>query len=83
MMDADKQGSATAHIELVDHLPGGRTVYPVEIEGELVWLVLRGEMSDKACSEMNEYLAFITGQGLWLQNWDTPAPGPTQLRRVS
>lgn len=83
MTDADKQGSATAHIELVDELPGGRSVYPVEIEGELVWLILRGEMTDKLCGEMNEYLEFITGHQLWLQNWTGPAPRPAQLRRVS
>ncbi|MFG3140801.1 hypothetical protein ACGFZA_31920 [Streptomyces sp. NPDC048211] len=75
-------GSATAHIELVDYLPGGRTVYPVEIEGELCWLVLRGEMSDRAVAEMNEYLVHITGQRLWEQKWADPE-GPARLRRVS
>lgn len=84
MTDVNTERSATAHIELVDDLPGGRTVYPVEIEGELVWLVLRGEMSEQLHREMNEYLTFITGQRLWLQNWaDASTPGPTQLRRVS
>lgn len=75
--------NATAHIELVDYLPGDRTVYPVEIEGELCWLVLRGEMSDRLCGEMNEYLTHITGCGMWRQNWADPTPGPARLRRVS
>ncbi|MFH9692678.1 hypothetical protein [Streptomyces globisporus] len=74
--------TATARIELVDYLPGERTVYPVEIEGELVWLVLRGEMTDTLCGEMNEYLDFITGRRLWTQNWAEPR-SRAQLRRVS
>ncbi|MFC8859288.1 hypothetical protein [[Kitasatospora] papulosa] len=80
MADVD-MARATARIELVDYLPGGRAIYPVEIQGELVWLILRGEMSDRLHAEMNEYLDFITGRGLWLQNWDV-APGPTQLRHA-
>ena len=75
--------SATARIELVDYLPGGRTVYPVEIEGELVWLILRSEMSERLCEEMNEYLLHITSRREWLQNWADPTQGPARLRRVS
>lgn len=81
--DAEQQGLATVHIELVDYLPGGRVVYPVEIQGELVWLVLRTEMTDRLRAEMNEYLEFITGQRMWLQNWAEPAPSPVRLRSVS
>lgn len=82
--DAEQQQvSATAHIELVDYLPGDRVVYPVEIEGELVWLVLSGEMSDRLYEQMNEYLEFITARRQWVQNWADPMPGPARLRKVS
>ncbi|MEU0002563.1 hypothetical protein ABZ069_37280 [Streptomyces microflavus] len=80
--DADETGRATAHIELVDYLPAGRAVYPVEIEGELVWLVLRSEMTEKLHGEMNEYLSYITEHRLWSQNWTEPK-SRAQLRRVS
>ncbi|MFJ3085033.1 hypothetical protein [Streptomyces sp. NPDC086838] len=75
--------TATAHIEVVDYLPGDRTVYPVEIEGELVWLVLRGEMTDRLRDEFNEYLEFITASRMWLQNWADPTLKSARLRRVS
>ncbi|MGW1437264.1 hypothetical protein ACWD7M_18675 [Streptomyces griseus] len=70
------------HIEIVDYLPGGRAVYPVEIEGELVWLVLRGEMTERLQGEMNEYLDYITEHRLWSQNWTEPE-SRAQLRSVS
>ncbi|WP_433406906.1 hypothetical protein [Streptomyces sp. CA-146814] len=80
----DEARRATARIELVDYLPGGRTVYPVEIEGELVWLVLRSEMTEKLHREMNEYLGYITENRLWMQNWAEPqSKSRAQLRRVS
>lgn len=71
----------TARMEFVDSLPGGRRVYPVETDGEIVWLVLRGEMNEALMNEFNEYFALITNSGLWSQNWGGPG-GPPQRTDV-
>lgn len=75
--------SATARVEIVDDLPGERTVFPVEVEGELIWLVRRGQMSEELCDELNGYLTGITDRGLWVQRWGGPAGDPPQLRQAS
>jgi hypothetical protein len=80
---ADKNGAAQVRIELVDYLPGGRACYPVEIEGELVWLILATDMTEKLRAEMIEYLTFLGGQQFWTQHWGGPAGEPPQIRRAS
>lgn len=77
------EAAATARFEVVDRLPGGRLVYPVEKEGEIVWLVVRNEMSDALCEGINEYLENITRTRRWTQNWAGPAEEPPQLRDAS
>ncbi|MEU8886681.1 hypothetical protein [Streptomyces sp. NPDC048442] len=82
---ADKNGAeqALVRIELVAYLPGGRACYPVEIEGELVWLILATEMTERLRAEMVEYLRFLSDEKVWTQHWDGPAGEPPQIRRAS
>lgn len=85
--DAEEAGARpatpTARFMLVDSLPGGRYVFPVETDGEIVWLVLRGQMTEQLLGEINEYLALITGNALWSQNWGAPTGSPPQYRQAS
>lgn len=74
---AEARATPTARMEFVDSLPGGRRVYPVETDGQIVWLVLRGEMNEALMAEINEYFALITNSGLWSQNWGGRS-GPPQ-----
>ncbi|MCX5201095.1 hypothetical protein OG897_06410 [Streptomyces sp. NBC_00237] len=83
MADNDGAAQALVRIELVDYLPGGRACYPVEIEGELVWLILATEMTERLRAEMVEYLKFLADQQFWTQNWDGPAGEPPQIRHAS
>jgi hypothetical protein len=62
------------HIELVDSLPGGRVVMPVERDGTFAWLVVHGHISPQACREMAADLDYIIKSGLWRQNWQPPQP---------
>jgi hypothetical protein len=73
-----RPATPTARMEFVDSLPGGRFVLPVETDGEIVWLVLRGQMTEQLFGEINEYLALITGNGLWSQNWGASTESPPQ-----
>jgi hypothetical protein len=59
-------------IELVDSLPGGRVVMPVERNGKFAWLVVHGHISPQARSEMAADLDYIIRSGLWRQNWQPP-----------
>jgi hypothetical protein len=52
---------------IVDSLPGGRVVQPIEGDGWLCWAVVRGEMTDRLCRDLNVYLRHVTGNGLWRQ----------------
>lgn len=82
-MTDDSAATATARFELVDYLPGGRLVFPVERDGEIVWLVLRSEMSEALCANINEYLDYLTRNRSWEQNWGGAAGEPPQLRNAS
>lgn len=73
----------TAHFEFVDALPGGRLVFPVETDGEIVWLVLRGHATEQLLAEINEYLTLITSNRLWSQNWGGSKKSPPQYRQAS
>lgn len=61
-------------MEFVPSLPGGRSVYPAEQEGCLVWLVAEGAMTKECFDEMREYLRYIATKGLWTQHWDGKPP---------
>lgn len=78
-----RPATPTARFEFVDSLPGGRYVFPVETDGEIVWLVLRGQMTEQLLGELNTYFALITRAQLWTQNWDGLAGKPPQYRQAS
>lgn len=68
----DKQEEAggerpAARFEIRDELPGGRLVYPLIVDGEMVWLVLKGHMTEELCASVNEYLRHIVDSGMWDQ----------------
>ncbi|MFE5895876.1 hypothetical protein ACFQ67_00345 [Streptomyces sp. NPDC056488] len=66
-----------ARIELVskDRMPDGRLVVPVEIDGALVWAVTEGAVMDEELQiQFNRLLEYVTGCGLWGQNWGGTPP---------
>lgn len=71
MADAEEADEAEARpgarFVIRDHLPGDRVVYPVVVDGEMVWLVLRGHMTQQLCDGINEYLRHIVDSGMWDQ----------------
>jgi hypothetical protein len=78
--DNPQEGSplpAEFDMEMVPHLPGGRSVCPAEQQGRFVWLVAEGEMTTKCFEEMRHYLRYIVDNKLWVQNWDGKPPPAT------
>jgi hypothetical protein len=71
--DAD-QAKPEFGMEMVDSLPGGRSIYPAEQQGRFVWLVAEGAMTKKCFEEMQEYIRYIVENRLWVQNWDGKPP---------
>lgn len=62
-------------MEFVPTLPGGRSVFPAEQEGCLVWLVAEGAMTRECFDEMRRYFRHMAENGLWTQCWDgKPSP---------
>lgn len=71
----EPSGSASSFdMEMVDSLPGGRSVYPAEKQGRFIWLVAKGAMTEQCFNEMRGYLNYIVDNGLWSQNWDGNPP---------
>ncbi|MGW2379262.1 hypothetical protein [Streptomyces sp. NPDC001658] len=64
--------SFEVEMEVVEALPGGRAVMPVERKGKFVWLVVDGHVSHQARTEMVADLNHIVRSGLWQQNWQPP-----------
>ncbi|QXE36175.1 hypothetical protein KQY30_19950 [Streptomyces sp. GMY02] len=50
-------------------LPAAATCLPLEEQGRFVWMIRMGFATPQLITEMNEYLARITGDGLWVQRW--------------
>ena len=73
----------TVRYEFVPTLPGGRAVFPVERDGELIFLICLGEMTDKCIGELNEYADDLTTTGRWTQNWGGAPLSPPRIRAVS
>lgn len=71
--DASPQGLRMAEVswrlERADRMPRGDNCLPLEEEGRFVWLIREGLASPQLVAEMNDYLARITGDGLWVQRW--------------
>lgn len=65
-------------------MPRGRTVFASEEDGVCIWNVRSGYCTGELRDAMNEMLARIAGDGLWLQAWyhyrerlaAAVAPGP-------
>ena len=75
--EAAEPARAGFDMEMVPSLPGGRAVYPAEQEGQFVWLIAKGAMTQQCFDEMREYLRYIVDNDLWVQNWDgKPPPDP-------
>lgn len=72
--DAKPQGLHLAEVswrlERADRMPDGVDALPLEEEGRFVWLIRDGLASQQLVDEMTEYLARITGDGLWVQQWE-------------
>lgn len=56
-----------ARIQASDLVPDGRSMVEVEIDGETVICVRRGEMSDQLMQEWNGHLAHATRSGRWIR----------------
>jgi hypothetical protein len=70
----EKAPIATARYVLVPGaaLPRGRVCFPIEVDGEFIWLVRDKEdgivhMSPEAIEGMNDYLRIVVEGGLWKQ----------------
>ncbi|MGW2260081.1 hypothetical protein ACWCXE_20025 [Streptomyces sp. NPDC001780] len=51
-------------------LPTGEVCLPLEAEARFVWVIRPGFGTHRFCAEMTEYLERLTGDGLWVQNWE-------------
>ncbi|MFF2640352.1 hypothetical protein ACFVUB_11215 [Streptomyces niveus] len=75
--DATPQGLRVAEVswrlERAERMPRDVDALPLEEEGRFVWLIREGLASPQLVDEMTEYLARITGDGLWVQQWDKGA----------
>ncbi|MFE1770289.1 hypothetical protein [Streptomyces sp. NPDC059008] len=69
-------------IKFVDELPGGRQVLPLERDGELRWLVLRGAMTEEARDEFAVCFRYLTENRHWVQQWKGRGI-PPQSRRAA
>ena len=61
-------------MEFVPSLPGGRSVFPAEQQGHLVWLIAEGAMTKECFDEMRGYLRYIGSEGFLSQHWDGKPP---------
>lgn len=79
---AENEGTAHTIVRVevapASAMPEGCRVVPIEREGELIWVIREGEMSEGLRADLNQILAHIQTTGLWVQNWDghTTAPHP-------
>ena len=78
---AENEGKAHANVRVevapASAMPDGCRVVPVEREGELIWVIREGEMSEGLRADLNQILAHIQTTGLWVQNWGGATPPPT------
>lgn len=70
----ESEPASAFDMEMVPSLPGGRSVYPAEKQGQFVWLIAEGAMTKECFNEMREYLRYIVDNKLWIQNWDGGQP---------
>lgn len=79
---AEPAAAASVRVEFAPDgtMPDGRAVVPVEREGEMIWVVRKGEMSETARTEINHALQHIAHSGLWTQRWEDPQ-GETRSTR--
>lgn len=76
--ETDRTANVEFDMEMVPSLPGGRSVHPAEQQGQFIWLVAEGAMTEQCFDEMREYFRYIGSNGLLTQNWDgKPPPEPT------
>lgn len=68
---AQGYGIAESRWEIVParSIPRGVTVVPIEEPGSCVWLIRSGYCTRAMRDAMNEMLARIVGDGLWIQCW--------------
>lgn len=64
-------------IDSAGELPPQVPCLPLEGPGCFTWRIGKGHATQQLCDEMNEYLARIAGDGLWVQNWGS-ADAPPQ-----
>jgi hypothetical protein len=62
-------------MEYVDSLPGGRVILPLEADGDLMWLVVRGHVSPQARREFLRVARHMVQHGLWQPRWQPPQTG--------
>lgn len=61
-------------MEFVDSLPGGRSAMALERDGRLLWLVVKGDVTDQARVDLLAEMNHMVCSGLWRQDWPTPQP---------
>ncbi|MFF1417441.1 hypothetical protein [Streptomyces sp. NPDC058280] len=61
---------ATWRIVPARMLPRGTSCLPLEARGWFIWVIRAGLATPRLCAEMNNHLARIVGDGLWVQRWD-------------
>ncbi|MFF2525934.1 hypothetical protein [Streptomyces liangshanensis] len=64
----------TWRIVTAHQLPRGMDCFPLEGEARFEWLFRPRAVTPQLCTEMTQYLARITGDGLWVQRWDGSGP---------
>lgn len=78
--EPQEAGDAAKEVEIdmgmVPSLPGGRSVFPAEQDGHLVWLVAEGAMTQQCFDEMRGYLRYIGSGGMLAQRWEVNPPPP-------
>ncbi len=63
----DVTDAAGARFEISDLLPDGKNLVQIEVDGETIMVVRRGEMSQALIDEVNAHLRHVTRNGIWVR----------------
>lgn len=69
-------------VEIVEQLPGGVAVLPLESRGEVVYRFAAGHISEQARAELEAAAQHLINTS-WAQNWGGTIPSPPHLRSAS
>lgn len=72
---AEPEDPSPVDMEFVRALPGGKVMMPIERDGRLIWLVVKGHVTPQARTEFLADVNHMVRSGLWRQNWQPPQAG--------